>query len=204
MKHTAVVFALAVLASVSFAGAADAEELTDMAKQAESDMEAEKPLDAYEVMRKATRQVWDSGPLLFRKALFVAGAPSGFGIYDPRPDSVFKPSEKLIIYVEPVGFKWEPKDGLNRARLVADLALKDSEGNVVAEQEGFGTFTFDSREQNMEIMTALTIDFTDAPPGKYTAEMKFNDEVGDKSATFELPFEIEGEEKEDGEDGEDE
>lgn len=190
MKRTAVVLALTVLASVNFGGTAYAEELTDMAKQAESDMEAGKTLEAYEVMRNATRQVWDASPLVFRKALFVSGSPSGFGIYDPRPDSVFKPGEKLVIYVEPAGFKWEPKDGLNQALLVADLALKDGEGNVVAEQEGFGKFTFNSRDQNMEIMTALTIDFTDAPVGKYAAELKFNDEVGDKSATFELPFEI--------------
>lgn len=190
MKRTAVVLALAVLTGVYFGGTAYAEELTDMAKQAESDMEAGKNLEAYEAMRNATRKVWDAGPLVFRKALFVSGSPSGFGIYDPRPDSVFKPGEKLVIYVEPVGFKWEPKDGLNQSLLIADLALKDGEGNVVAEQEGFGKFTFNSRDQNMEIMTALTIDFTDAPPGKYAAELKFTDKMGDKSATFELPFEI--------------
>jgi len=190
MKHAAVVFALAVLAGASFGGAASAETLTDMAKQAESDAKAGKHLDAYDAMRNATLKVWEGGPLLFRKSLFVSGDPGGFGIYNPRPDNVFNKGEKLVIYVEPVGFTWQPKDGLNHALLVADLIVKDGEGTVVAQQEGFGTFTFDSHERNMEVMSVLTVDFTDAPVGKYIADLKFNDKLGDKSASFELPFEI--------------
>jgi hypothetical protein len=189
MKRAAV-FALALLAGASFATVASAEDLTDLAKQAESDVKDGKNLDAYDAMRKATLQVWNVSPLLFRKSIFVSGSPDGFGIYDPRPDNVFKPGEKLIIYVEPVGFAWQAKEGLNHAQLVVDLIMKDGEGNVVAQQQGFGTFTFDSREQNTETMTVVTIDFGEAPAGKYTAELKFNDTVGDKSASFELPFEI--------------
>lgn len=192
MKHAAIVLACALAAGVGFGERASAEDLTDLAKQAASDAKDGKNLEAFDAMRKGALQVWTSGPLLFRKAIFVTKAPAGFGIYDPRPDSVFKPGEKLFIYVEPVGFTWKEKNGLNHAQIVADLVLKDEEGTVLGEQKGFGTFTFDSREENMEVMTALTIDFTEAPPGKYTAELKFTDTEGDKSATFELPFEIEG------------
>lgn len=190
MKRAAFVLALGLFAGASLGGFAHAEELTDLAKQAESDAKGGKNLEALDTMRKATLQIWNDGPLLFRKALFVTKPPEGFGIYNPRPDTVFKPGEKLIIYVEPVGFTWKPQDGLNHAELVADLILKDGEGTVVGEQEGFATFTFDSRDQNMEVMSAVTIDFTEAPAGKYVAELKFTDELGDKSASFELPFEI--------------
>lgn len=190
MKHVAVVFTLAVLAGASLAGAARAGELTDLAKQAESDAKAGKHLEAYDAMRKATLKEWEAAPLLFRKSLFVSGDPGGFGIYDPRADNVFNKGEKLVIYVEPVGFAWQPKDGLNHALLVADLIVKDGEGTVVAQQEGFGTFTFNSHEQNMEVMCVLTVDFSGAPAGKYIAELKFTDKLGDKSASFELPFEI--------------
>lgn len=193
MKHAAIVLAFALAAGAGFGGAAAAEDLTALAKQAESETKDGKNLEAYDTMRKAALQVWTSGPLLFRKAIFVTKAPEGFGIYDPRPEGAFKPGEKLFIYVEPVGFTWQEKDGLNHAQLVADLVLKDDEGTVLGEQEGFGTFTFDSRDENMEVMTALTIDFTEAPAGKYAAELKFTDKLGDKSATFELPFEIKAE-----------
>jgi hypothetical protein len=193
MKHAAIVFVFALAAGVGLGTIAQAEDLTDLAKQAQKDAKDGKNLEAYDAMRKAARQVWSDGPLLFRKAMFVTKAPDGFGIYDPRPDAVFKPGEKLFIYVEPVGFTWKEKDGLNHAQLVADLVLKDGEGTVVGEQEGFGTFTFDSREENMEVLTSLTIDFTEAPVGKYAAELKFTDKLGDKSASFELPFEIKAE-----------
>lgn len=192
MKHAAFVLALGLCAGIGFGETASAEDLTDLAKQAAGEAKEGKNLEAYDTIRKATLKVWQDGPLLFRKAIFVTKAPEGFGIYDPRSDAVFKSGEKLVIYVEPVGFTWKEQNGLNHAQLVADLVLKDGEGTIVGQQEGFGTFTFDSRDENMEVMTALTIDFTEAPAGKYAAELKFTDKLGDKSASFELPFEIEG------------
>jgi hypothetical protein len=190
MMKRAAVLAFALFAGAGFAVIAHAEELTDLAKQAEGELKNGKNVEAYDTARKAALQVWNAGPLVFRKAIFVSSKPGGFGVYDPRPDNMFKPGEKLIIYVEPVGFTWKPKDSLNHAQLIVDLELKDGDGNVVAQQQGFGNFTFDSREQNMETMTVVTIDFADAPAGKYAAELTFHDTVGDKSASLELPFEI--------------
>jgi len=190
MKHTAIAVLFTVAAIVGAASSAQAQSATELAKRAQSEAKDGKNLEAYNTMRAAALKIWNAGPLLFRQALFVKVAPTGYGIYDPRPDNVFKPGEKLFIYVEPVGFTWKPQNGLNRAELVSDLILKDSEGAVLGEQQAFGTFTFDSRDENMEVMTALTIDFTEAPEGKYLAEVKFTDKLGDKSASFELPFEI--------------
>ncbi|MGH6735121.1 MAG: hypothetical protein ACRECX_03455 [Methyloceanibacter sp.] len=190
MKHAALVVAL-VLLGAGLAGTASAEDAPAQgAAPAASEAEAAKNLEALESMRKARLKVWDEGPLLFRRALFVADSPGGFGIYNARPDTVFKPGEKLVIYAEPVGFKWQNKDGLEHALLVADLVLRAEDGNVVASQESFGEFRFDSHEQNMEVMAVLTIDFTGAPPGKYVVECTFRDQMGDKSAKFALPFEI--------------
>lgn len=190
MKYVTTAVLLALVVCLGTERAAHAQSVTQLAKRAKAEAKSGKDLEAYNTMRKAVLKIWDSGPLLFREALFVKGAPTGYGIYDPRPDHVFKPGEKLFIYVEPVGFTWKLKNGLNRAELVSDLVLKDSEGTVLGEQEAFGTFTFDSRDENMEVMTALTIDFTEAPAGKYVAELKFTDKLGKKSASFELPFEI--------------
>ena len=190
MKNTVIVVALALVAYTGLEPTASAQDLTDLAKEAKAAAKDGRDLEAYETMRRATLKMWRSSPLLFRKAIFVKKAPKGFGIYDPRPDGPFKPGEKLFVYIEPIGFVWKERDGLKHAELVADLVLKDAEGTVLAEQEGFGTFTFDSRDQNTEVITALTIDFTEAPEGKYTAELKFTDMLGKKSATIELPFEI--------------
>jgi len=192
MKHVAIAFVLAFVASLGAGGSVHAQSVQELAKRAASDAKRGKDLEAYNTIRNAALRIWERGPLLFREALFVKSAPTGYGIYDPRPNNVFKPGEKLFIYVEPVGFTWKKQSGLNHAELVSDLVLKDSEGTVLREQVGFWTFTFDSRDRPLEVMTALTIDFTEAPAGKYVAELKFTDKLGKKSASFELPFEIEG------------
>ncbi len=190
MKRIAIALAAILAAGAHLDGTAYAGEVVDLAQQAETDAAAGKHAEAYEAMRSATLQVWNAGPLLFRKALFVAESPKAFGIYTPRADNVFKQGEKLIIYAEPVGFKWQAKDGLNHSLLVADLILRTNDGKIVAGQKNFGSFSFDSLEQNMEIMVVLTIDFTGAPPGKYVVEGAFTDKMGEKTATLELPFEL--------------
>jgi hypothetical protein len=80
MKHAAIVLAFALAAAAGLGGAAAAENLTDLAKQAESEAKDGKNREAYDTMRKAALQVWASGPLFFRKAIFVTKAPEGFGI----------------------------------------------------------------------------------------------------------------------------
>lgn len=190
MRLAKTAFLFALVGGLGVPHPAAAQSAIDLAKRATAQAKGSKNLEAYNTMRKAALKIWNAGPLVFREALFVKGPPEGYGIYDPRPDNTFKPGEKLFIYVEPVGFTWKLKNGLNRAELVSDLVLKDADGAVLGEQEGFGTFKFDSREKNMEVMTALTIDFAEAPAGKYVAELKFTDKLGEKSAKFELPFEI--------------
>ena len=192
MKHVVIAFLVGLAASIGAGGHSLAQSVQELAKRATNDVKRGNDLEAYNTIRKAAMRIWQRSPLLFREALFVKSAPTGYGIYDPRPNNLFEPGEKLFIYVEPVGFSWKKQGGLNRAELVSDLVLKDADGKVLGEQPGFGTFTFDSRDTNMEVMTALTIDFTEAPVGKYVAELKFTDKLGKKSASFELPFEIKG------------
>ena len=53
---------------------------------------------------------------------------------------------------------------------------------MVASQNEFGEFTFNSHDQNMEVMVVLTIDFTGAPAGKYVVACTFRDKMSDKMA----------------------
>ncbi|XSG83511.1 MAG: hypothetical protein ACPW61_06970 [Methyloligella sp. ZOD6] len=171
-------------------GAAQAGELVDNAKRAEEAAAAGKPLKAYNEMRKGMLSLWRAGPLTFRKALFVTGQPSGFGLYQAKAKNVFEPGEELIAYVEPVGFSWKPEGGLYHALMVVDLIIRDADGKIIAGQKAFGTFKFDSHEENMEVMAVVTVDFSDAPKGKYVLECEVADQLSDKTGTFELPFEI--------------
>ena len=103
MKHVAIAFVLAFVASLGAGGSVHAQSVQELAKRAASDAKRGKDLEAYNTIRNAALRIWEQSPLLFREALFVKSAPTGYGIYDPRPNNVFKPGEKLFIYVEPVG-----------------------------------------------------------------------------------------------------
>src|SRR5258708_33020456 len=52
----------------------------------------------------AVLEAWEKTPLTVRRALFVADHPHGFGLYQERASNVFKPSEALVTYAEPVGY----------------------------------------------------------------------------------------------------
>ena len=55
----------------------------------------------------AVVEAWQKTPLTFRHAVFVSGRPKGFGQFVERKSNVFKPGEKLVAYVEPVGYGWK-------------------------------------------------------------------------------------------------
>jgi hypothetical protein len=164
--------------------------IEDLARQAESAAKAGKHVEAFNHLRAALIQQWNVTPLGFRTVTFITDKPGGYGIYNAKPDNVFKPGETLVVYAEPVGFKWHPKDGLNNATIVADVMLSTGDGKLVAGQKNFGTFNFNSREQNTEVMTHLTVNFTGAPAGKYLLAVTYTDKVSGETAEFKLPFEI--------------
>src|SRR5438045_3874313 len=55
----------------------------------------------------ALMETWEKMPLSVRRAVFEKQRAEGFGMYQERPSNVFKPGEKLIAYVEPVGYGWK-------------------------------------------------------------------------------------------------
>src|SRR5688500_13642770 len=84
--------------------AVEAGEIADAGQQAEELAGQGDYLDALNALSAAQDVIWQKSPLIVRKAFFVAAEPGGFGIYDLRNDSVFKKTDKLLIYAEPVGF----------------------------------------------------------------------------------------------------
>lgn len=165
-------------------------QLVDLATEAEAAAAAGNHGEAFELLRSALIRQWDASPLGFRVVTFVAGDPGGFGIYDPREDNVFEAGETLHIYAEPIGFRWQDNDGIQRALMTADLMLRTAGGEIIAGQKEFGRFGFNSREHNTELMTHLSVDFTGAPEGDYVAEVIYRDQVSGSVASFELPFSI--------------
>jgi hypothetical protein len=185
--HTALTAALLVVgASIASAG-----DIADLAKDAEAKLQAGQSVAAIETLRHAVALADARSALSFRKAIFVAQAGGGYGIYNQRLDNMFKSGEPLIAYVEPIGVGWAALDGgVFRSALTADFEIRSPEGRILAGKRDFGHFEFFSHEQNKEIRTDVTVTLTDAPAGKYVLGMTYHDTVTGKTANFDLPFEI--------------
>lgn len=65
------------------------------------------PTDPLARSDMALVRAWEQTPLTVRHATFVTDRPIGFGMYTKRPNDIFKPGEKLVVYAEPVGYGWK-------------------------------------------------------------------------------------------------
>lgn len=172
--------------------AANAGPLAEAAAKAESMAAAGNSTGAHDLMRSAISDF--SAGLVFSigKAAFVSADPVGYGMYDPRPSAVFKPGEALVSYVEPVGLTWKPVDGGKiQTRFTVDLDILATNGEVLANQKAFGSFTFTGFLRNQEIYSTLTTDVSGAAAGDYILRFHFNDLNSGKTASIDQKFTIE-------------
>jgi hypothetical protein len=139
----------------------------------------------------AVADAWQKTPLTIRRALFISKSDGGFGMYEPRASNVFPASEKLVAYVEPVGYGWKDVgDGWVEFGFVADFLIKAPDGKVLTGKENFATLVKKSRYRNREFDLVLNLSVADAPPGDYVLEYKLRDVATDKSTSFDMPFKI--------------
>ena len=170
--------------------AAQAGEIEALAREAEAKAQAGQHVEAFNALRHALTALNANAPLGFRKAIFVAKPPQGFGLYEPRPDVAFRRGEPLIVYTEPIGLGWRPEGERFSAQFTVDFELRSPKGEILTGQKEFGKFGFDSRERNLDVMAHLNINLTGAPAGDYVFAATFHDKVSGKQASFDLPFSI--------------
>ena len=126
-----------------------------------------------------------------RKAVFVAKHPDGFGQYAKRDNAVFKPGEKLVAYIEPVGYGWKDiGNGQYEFGFKVDFLIKSPDGKILAGQQDFADLKEISLARNREFMVVLTLNVSGAEPGDYVVEYTLRDRTSAKSTSFNLPFKI--------------
>ena len=178
---------LLVACTIASAGA---DELADKAKAAEDLAAQSKFLEAMDALDAAATLLWDRSPLTFRRALWVAEPPSGFGAYNPRETNQYAAGDEMIAYVEPVGFGWRKSGETWQTDLSADVTIKDKEGKEIFSQKDFQKLALSSRIRNREFMTRFTFTLTGLPAGEYMLETTLRDAVTSKSGSFSLSFVI--------------
>jgi hypothetical protein len=147
-------------------------------------------LDDIAALQKAVTDAWEETSLTQRRALFVTEKADLYGHYAPRSSSEFKANEKLVTYVEPVGYVWKADGDIFDFGVTVDFVVKSRDGKILAGQEGFGKFAFSSSNKVQELMLNLTMSLDGAPPGRYILQYKLHDLYSDKTSTFEQPFSI--------------
>jgi len=178
------------LVSALLLGPAAAGEIADKAGEAEELAAAGDFLPALALLDEAADSLWSDSPLVFRRVIWVAEPPLGFGAYSPREGNEFASGDEMIIYAEPVGFGWQRSGDIWRTGIATDLIVKDAGGEVLFEQEDFQKLEIASRVRNREFMATFTYTFSGIPPGEYSVETTLRDTVTGKSGTLSLPFVI--------------
>ncbi|MGL5008974.1 MAG: hypothetical protein ACRC6I_03775 [Paracoccaceae bacterium] len=151
---------------------------------------AAQDLEALSSAEAALEAVWQEMPITFRNVA-VVNSVEGFGVYEERPDAVFKAGEPIVIYAEPLGYGWKDNgDGTYTFGFAVDLQLKTADGTVVAGQEDFLTLETTTRAKNKEFQLTLTLNADGVPPGEYTIEYTTRDIASEKSGTISVPIEV--------------
>jgi hypothetical protein len=149
------------------------------------------PLEDLTKAEQKTYDAWQSLPLTERTITFIAEPSTGYGLYKEKGSNVFKPGEKIITYVEPIGYGWKDIAGdLYELNFVTDLTLTAENGDVVTDQKGFSKTVFQSHNQNMEFSMDFTLTLDGVPAGKYTLEYTIHDMSGKQVSTFDQEVEI--------------
>lgn len=178
------------LATLLAGSAARAGEVQDLARQAETGLEAGKHAEAIADLRQALFAAMDSSPLAFQRAHFVRQKADGYGQYHLRPDNVFKLGEKLHVYAEPFGFGWQKQGVGVSSELVADFILRTPQGTVLLSQQDFGRFRSESHHRHADYYVSMTYTLSGLKPGQYVIATTLRDQVSGKTGSFDLPFEV--------------
>lgn len=180
-------YTLALISSVSLASAGD---IATLADKAEALLAEGKYEEATKALEDAQDVLWKQSPLMFRRALFTAGEPTGYGLYDLRETSTFKRSEPLIIYSEPMGYSYSRDGSLFVIEMGLDFIIRSPDGTEIAAQKDFGVLKLTSRFPNKEFMAKVNYDFSGLPAGDYAVTTVAHDKASGKSAEFTLPFKL--------------
>ena len=182
MRLTALFF----VAAVSTAAAGP---VVDAATKAEGLAASGKTVEALDALDKAADTIWQEGPLAFRKVALVDSF-GGYGIYEERADKTFRPDDKFMVYVAPVGFGYGRSGSSTTIGFDADLAIRNDTGQVIVERKGLMELSAQSAPNRREFAMNLSFGVPFVRPGDYTAVFTLHDKNSDKSGTFEVPFTV--------------
>ena len=183
--------AFPLIAAVS-ALPASAGPIADKAAEIEGLIAAQDSAAAGAAAAELFSQVWETAPeISFRQVVLVAEPASGFGVYNPRADAIYKVGEPVIIYAEPYGYGFgAPAEGLYSIGFIVDLKVTSASGDLLGELPNLTELALQSRAQNHEFQANLTYTLDGIVPGNYILQTTLRDQNSDRTGSFETAIEI--------------
>ena len=124
-------------------------------------------------------------------AMFVTQRTDTIGDYHPRPSNAFAPGEKLITYVEPVGFDYKPVGpDTYQFGVTIDLELRTKGGKIIGGQTNFMNQNLTSHEKPKEFFLDITLNLDAAPADEYVVAYTLHDNASNRTTRIEQPFTI--------------
>jgi hypothetical protein len=149
------------------------------------------PLEELVQAENKVYDAWQNLPLTQRRVLFEQEKSLGYGIFKERDGNTFKPGEKLITYVEPIGYGWKNlPDHMFETNFVVDLTIKTDKGDVLADQKGFLKNVLQSHNAAMEFSMDFSLSLTGTPPGAYVVTYTIHDVNSGQDSSFDQDFVI--------------
>ena len=106
----------------------------------------------------------------------VPGSVNGYGIYQSHNSSIFKPGEKIVLYIEPVGYSYKPIGSLFLMNFTGDVLISDKAGHVLTGFQNLPLSTLNSHHKNKELTLTVSLTQTNPfPPGEYVLKYTIHD-----------------------------
>ena len=140
--------------------------------------------------------LWDQQPALaFLNAFPVTERSAGYGLYNPRPDAIYKRGEPVQLYAEPVGFGYgDGGEGIVLVGFYVDLQVLGPDGQELANMTGITEIDYKVRARVREFAADVTYNFEGLAAGKYRLITTLRDKNSAKTGSFETDIEVTDEE----------
>jgi hypothetical protein len=140
---------------------------------------------------EARAKLSELATLQIRNAAFVASV-DGFGAYEPRKTTSFRPGQKVTLYAEVENFRSDEREDGFHTSLGTSYQLQDRSGRRIDGKQ-FPEVTDKCRNRRRDFHMQYEFPLPAAiSPGEYNLELTITDHNSGKIAQTTLPFEIGG------------
>ncbi|KXA91033.1 hypothetical protein AKJ57_02660 [candidate division MSBL1 archaeon SCGC-AAA259A05] len=126
--------------------------------------------------------------------VFASQKPEGYMDYTEQPDATYSADDKIWIYVNVKGAKYnENPDGTKEAWVAASLKVEDPNGDVIVDQEVINDHRNWSEEKEMsKLFYSVYVTLpSGAATGEYTVTLTGTDKLANKTDTISSNFTVE-------------